>query len=187
VAVTPDSSHSVGEALASFYAAQGLPDIGVHTARYWRIELRPLSIPMPNFGWRRRALPIHDLHHVVTGYPCTPVGEFEMAAWEFAAGRYPHPGATAFCLPLVGAGAVLAPRRTWHAWLRGRSSRTLYAQGLTPAILSTELGTLRRAFVPGHLPAARSRDRLAYAALVAVSLTWTLAPLVVAVAILRFA
>lgn len=34
-------------------------------------------------GWRKKAVPYHDLHHVLTGYPFSPAGEFEMAAWEF--------------------------------------------------------------------------------------------------------
>jgi ubiquinone biosynthesis protein Coq4 len=64
---------------------------------------------LPNFKWRRRALPIHDLHHVIAGYEFSSYGEFEMSAWEFAAG--PHVLSTLFCLPLVSMGAVVIRAR----------------------------------------------------------------------------
>ena len=168
---------AAGAALAAFYAGQGLPPDGGSAAPGWRLRLGPLSLPMPNFGWRRRALPVHDLHHLLTGYPCSPAGEFEMAAWEFAAGRYPHAGATAFCLPLVGLGAVLCPRRTWAAFVRGRASRTLYADGLTPVVLQTPLSVLRGRTLPEIDPQPAASDLRAYVALSLVSLAWTAAPL----------
>jgi hypothetical protein len=174
---------AVGEALAAFYAGQGLPPDGGSAARGWHITYGPLSLPMPNFHWRRHALPVHDLHHVLTGYPCSPAGEFEMAAWEFAAGRYPHAGATAFCLPLVGLGAVLCPRRTWAAFVRGRASRSLYRVGLTPALLQTPLPALRGRTLPETTPSPGAGDLRAYAALVLVSLAWTAAPLALVAAL----
>jgi hypothetical protein len=177
---------SASEALAAFYAREGLPADGGSRARRWRIALGPLSIPMPNFAWRSKALPVHDLHHLLTGYPCTPTGEFEMAAWEFAAGRYPHACATAFCLPLVGMGALLAPRRTYAAFVRGRASRTLYAQGLSTQVLQSTLAQLQRDAVPAHDGRAGRGDSTAYAALVGVSLAWTLAPVALLAAVLRW-
>jgi len=179
---------SVAEELAAFYARQKLPADGGSSARRWRVELPGFSLPMPNFAWRSRALPVHDLHHLVTGYPCSPTGEFEMAAWEFAAGRFPHAGATAFCLPLVGFGAVLRPRRTLAAFVRGRSSRTLYACGLTSEVLDSPLSRLRERLLPDGVPGAGPRDLLAYAAWVAASLAWSAVPLLaVAGAILLLA
>lgn len=165
------------QALAAFYAAQGLPPDGGSRARAWRIELGPLAVPLPNFRWRSQALPVHDLHHVLTGYPCTPAGEFEMAAWEFAAGRYPHACATAFCLPLVGLGALACPRRTYAAFVRGRASRTLYGRGMSVELLQTPVSALQNATVDIAARSAASRDALHFVALAAISLAWTALPL----------
>jgi len=63
--------------------------------------MREPVVPVPNFSWRRAAIQRHDLHHMLTGYPFTMRGEFQVATWEFAAGRYPHWGATLLLLPLV--------------------------------------------------------------------------------------
>jgi hypothetical protein len=171
-----DETLTAREALAAFYAGQGLPADGGSRARRWRIVLGPLAIPMPNFRWRSVALPMHDLHHVLTGYPCTPAGEFEMAAWEFAAGRYPHACATAFCLPLVGIGALACPRRTFAAFVRGRASRTLYARGLSQQVLETPVAQLRRRTLPDHAVAPTHGDASRFAALAAVSLAWCAVP-----------
>jgi hypothetical protein len=172
-------SPTVREAQARFYVVNELARAGDSSARYWILKFAGLSLPVPNFAWRRKALPLHDLHHLLTGYPCSPSGEFEMAAWEFAAGRYRNVFATAFCLPLVGIGGIACPRRTFRAFVRGRASRTLYAQGEPGSeVLDGPLDALRNRLMPAHTPQARLRDVFTYAGLLLISLTWTLAPFV---------
>lgn len=171
-------SPTVREAQAQFYLENQLPRDSASTSRYWTMGFAGMSLPMPNFAWRRKALPMHDLHHLLTGYPCSPAGEFEMAAWEFAAGRYRNLFATAFCLPLVGIGGIVCPRRTFNAFIRGRASRTLYAQGEPGiAVLDAPLDDLRATLLPASAPRPRLYDGFAYAGLVLISLAWTLAPL----------
>lgn len=165
---------TLGEALRAHYAASGLPPDGGRSARAWAIRLGPVALPLPNWQWRRRALRHHDVHHLLTGYACTPAGEFEMAAWEFAAGRFPSAWATAFCLPLVGLGALATPRRSFAAFVRGRHSRTLYAEPLTREFLETSLADLRARTVADN-PAATAGDLARYLALVALSLAPLLA------------
>jgi hypothetical protein len=92
----------------------------------WPCRIGPLTLRFPNFGWRRRALRAHDLHHLMTRYPMTMRGEYQLAAWEYGAGRYPHWGATLFCAPLILIGLIWSPRAIWRAWRVGRSSRSLY-------------------------------------------------------------
>jgi hypothetical protein len=115
----------VGDALHAFRTANGLRH-NEREARWWIVRADLLVFPLPNFAWRRRAIDAHDLHHLLTGYPCTVEGELLIAAWEFGAGRYPHWGATLFCGPLVLAGLLFMPGRILAAWRRGRRSRSLY-------------------------------------------------------------
>lgn len=133
---------TLGDALAEFRRANG---ISRDTARSWTCRLGPLTLRLPNFRWRRRAILRHDLHHVLTGYPCTLRGEFQMAAWEFAAGRFPHPAATLFCLPLVTGGMLWSPRAMWSAFTAGRRSHSLYARDDTDALLATPLASVHAA------------------------------------------
>jgi hypothetical protein len=146
---------------------------------YWYLGPGLLHIRVPNFGWRKRAIVRHDVHHLLTGYPCTPTGEMQMAAWEFAAGRFPHPGATAFCLPLVGMGAVVSPRRTFAAFVRGRRSTSLYATPLSDEVLTSRIVDLRHRFAPTSPTQATMRDGFAYLALVGLSFSLMLAPLLI--------
>ncbi len=116
---------SVGDALRAFRDENGLCQ-NEREARWWIVRVDLVVFPLPNFAWRRRAIDAHDLHHLLTGYPCTCEGEVLIAAWEWGAGRYPHWGATLFCLPIVIAGLLFMPGPTLAAWRRGRRSRSLY-------------------------------------------------------------
>jgi hypothetical protein len=167
---------TVDDALRLHYAASGLPPDGGRAARQWTLKLGPLRLHLGNFAWRRQALPRHDVHHLVTGYACTPAGEFEMAAWEFAAGRFPDPFATLFCLPLVGIGAIATPRRSFAAFVRGRRSRTLYAAPLTPDLLRLSVRQLRDRLLPHNEPTATADDLVRYLALATLSCGLATAP-----------
>lgn len=174
-----DEAPTVRDALIDYYGRIGAPldGSGALASRWAPLARWPLTLP--NFAWRRVALPVHDLHHVLLGYPCTPVGEFEMAAWEFAAGRFRHVGATAFCLPLVGLGALIQPRRSFAAFTRGCAGRSLYATGLTPELLASPVEDARRIVLPASARAPSWRDRIAYAAWVAAALAWIALPIAV--------
>lgn len=109
--------------LPDFRATHGLAD---PTAPQWRLRFGPVTMTLPNFAWRQAAIDAHDMHHLITGYPLTMRGEIQLAAWEWGAGRYPDWRATAFCTPLIVAGALIMPRRTLLAYRAGRKAQTLY-------------------------------------------------------------
>lgn len=169
-------SLTVENALRLHYAASGLPADGGRYAAVWTLKLGPMSLRLRNFKWRQRALPRHDIHHLLTGYECTPKGEMEMAAWEFAAGPFPSVLSTAFCLPLVAIGALIAPRRSLAAFARGRRSRTLYALPFSEDLAPLALSTLRRAFVPTRPYSLTVADLALYGLLVASSAALLIAP-----------
>jgi len=172
---TQDAAPRLRDALDGFASRNDLSPARVDDT-HWYPGRGLLHVRLPNFAWRRRALPHHDAHHLLTGYPCTPSGEMQMAAWEFAAGRYPHAAATAFCLPLVGFGALLLPRRTFAAFVRGRRNRSLYATPFDDRLLDTRIDALQAQFAPQQDACANLRDVVAFARLVAWSLAWSLLP-----------
>jgi hypothetical protein len=153
------------EALLHFRRANGLGADEAARAS-WTCRLGPLTVRLPNFAWRRRAIEAHDLHHVLTGTPCTMRGEFEMAAWEFGAGGMPHWAAAAFCLPLVLAGAVAAPRPTWRAFIAGRRSRSLHEAPAEQRLLDAPL-PIAREMIGLATADATTADRLHFAWLIA--------------------
>ena len=109
--------------LDQFRREYGLPPA---SASHWSFRVGPIEFCLPNFAWRQRAIDAHDRHHLITGYPLTLTGEIQLAAWEWGAGRYPDWRATAFCSPLILAGALFLPRRTWRAFRQGRQCESLY-------------------------------------------------------------
>lgn len=151
-------SQSVAEALAAFRRRNGIPHDEAERAT-WVCRLGPLSIRLPNFKWRRQAILAHDLHHLVTAYPCTLRGECQMAAWEFGAGQMPHWAARLFCLPLVLLGVVWSPRSIWQAFLSGRQSTSLHDAKLDRCALAAPFDSLhaelaapqRAGALPAHL------------------------------------
>lgn len=89
-----------------------------------------------------------------------------MAAWEFAAGRFPDCRATLFCLPLVALGTVLAPFDTFEAFVLGRNSKSLYGRQVN---LEQSVASLRASTLPTTRPEVRVQDRLAFMTFVAAS------------------
>lgn len=169
---------TVREGLRRLYEHSGLPPDGGASARSWTmLRIGSFPVRMPGFEWRRKAVATHDIHHLVTGYACNWAGEIEIANWEFAAGRYPHACATLFCLPLVAAGALSIPRRSFAAFVRGRHSRTLYSAAGAETLMNHQIGALQAQLLPaGGSPRARLRDVFLYAGLVAVALLALLLP-----------
>lgn len=181
---TDAASLTLRETRALFYQRHGFPQDGGATDQRWSpFGCRDLKAHLPNFQWRRRALPIHDLHHVIASYEFSPYGEFEMSAWEFAAGRYPHALSTLFCLPLIGMGAAIIPQRTFAAFVRGRNSKTLYRVPDIEAFLDRTITEVRRECVPTESVRATARDCSVFALLVSASALLIASPLLLAAAI----
>lgn len=168
--MSSETSKTLREAVSFAYEKLGFPSDGGVTADYWSpISVRGLPVVLPNFDWRKKAVPYHDLHHILTGYPFSPTGEFEMAAWEFAAGRYPNLYTTLFCIPLVCMGALLIPKRTFNAYVRGTNSRTLYSVPDLECLLDQSVVDIRRRILPNRYIKPRLRDFLGYLGLVVCS------------------
>jgi len=172
------------KAMQEFYAKNGFALDGGASGDTWSpIGCRALKVHLPNFEWRRKAIPFHDLHHVITGYGFSPAGEFEMAAWEFAAGRYPNINTTLFCLPLISMGAIATPRRTWRAFIRGRRSKTLYSVSNFDSLLDRTIEEMRVEVLPEAEVKATLRDYCRFAALTSASALLTLSPIAILAAL----
>jgi hypothetical protein len=135
---------TLGEARARLFAAGGLGEDGGYGADWVWLKMWRIPFAFPNTDGRRRAVRFHDLHHVLTGYPTTWRGEFEIAAWEIAGGvnRYWE----GWVLDLLGfaCGLAVYPRRVYRAFLRGRRSRNLYFETWDDSILGRRVGDERR-------------------------------------------
>lgn len=150
---------SMRDARAKYFAANGFPDDGGYDDPWVDFKLGPIPFPFPNTGPRRRAVKVHDLHHVVTGYATNIVGEFQISAWELGAGCADFFAAWLLNLGGMFGGLLIAPRRTFRAFVRGRRSQSLYGREDLELLLEKTVGETRAVMhVPAGNPTARGAD-----------------------------
>jgi hypothetical protein len=114
-----------------------------YDTRWIRIDFKLLPLYFPNSTARRRAIPLHDLHHVLTGYETNFLGEAEIGAWEIASGCKDYWAAWILNALAILLGFSLNPRRVMRAWRRGRNSRNLYGPSAASTFLSRKIGELK--------------------------------------------
>lgn len=143
---------TVRQALDDYFERNGFGADGGYGLTWIGLRFGPLTVPLYNSQARRRAVPLHDLHHIATGYDTTPLGEAEMAAWEVASGVHDKWFALFINLPAVMYGLVLWPKRTLAAWKAGRVSTSLYRYEYDDWLLSLTVTELRALVAPGQRP-----------------------------------
>lgn len=157
---------TVGEARARIYEQAGYPPDGGYSKSFVELaRIGPIPIGFPNTDSRRRAVVLHDLHHIVTGYGMDWAGEGEISAWEIATGCGRYGFAWFINLQGMVMGWVVAPVRTWRAWVRGRHSKSLYREGWRETLLSERVDAMRaRLELDRPAPKATLGDAASYAA-----------------------
>lgn len=155
---------TVREAREQYFAANGFSD-ATYTEDWAKIKVGPLPIVFPNTKSRKAALPLHDLHHIATGYPTTIEGEGEIAAFEIGGGCDNYPAAWLINGGGFALALVLHPIKTFRAFVRGRHSRNLYREGFRDSLLDISVAELRkRVGTDVATPAATLQDKVAFAA-----------------------
>jgi ubiquinone biosynthesis protein Coq4 len=143
---------TVREARAAFFARSGF-DESNYEDTWVLLRLGPVPFAFPNTASRKRAVPLHDIHHALTGYDATWRGETSQSAWEIGSGCGRYGAAWAINLGGLALGLVMYPRDTWRAFMRGRSSGNLYADAAPAwqAVLDDDIDALR-----ARLPVTRA-------------------------------
>jgi hypothetical protein len=161
-----ETLETVGQARARYFADAGFPPDGGYAEKFVQLaKLGPIPVGFPNSDARRRAVALHDLHHVATGYRTDWTGEAEISAWEVASGCGAFWFAWFINLQGMVMGWVVNPGATWRAFVRGRHSRNLYGEaGFSETLLRESVTSLRaRLGLDREAPAARARDVVSYA------------------------
>lgn len=171
-----DDTMKMAAARELYFERSGL-DPG-YERRWVRLQAGRFVFGFPNLPSRRRAVRLHDLHHVLTGYETSWTGEAEISGFEIGSGCGDYAFAWAINLQGLVLGQLIAPRRTFRAFVRGRHATNLYhlVPAFDPALLERTVGELRAAIrVAGPEGEPRAADRGAF-------VLWSLAGLVFALA-----
>jgi hypothetical protein len=128
---------SMREARGRYFEVNHFGDDGGYGAAWVDFKLGPVPMPFPNSPARVKAVRFHDLHHVITAYDTDTLGEFEISAWELAAGCKSMGAAWVLNLLGLAAGLFAAPARVFRAFVRGRRCDTLYGHDYEPLLAET--------------------------------------------------
>lgn len=165
--MTTRDERTLREARAQYWAENNFGDDGGDSLKWITVKALGIPFKIPNTEGRRKAVRVHDLHHVVTGYKTDLRGEAEIGAWELATGCFRHPAAFVLNLLVISFGFFMAPRRLVRAWARGRRSKNLYAIPYDDALLDQTVEATRRRLGLDPEPApARTKDAVGF------GLTW---------------
>ena len=165
------NSVRVRDARQHYFDANGFSD-AANSADWVKVKLGPIPIVFPNTSSRKRAIKYHDLHHVATGYSTSLIGEAQIGTWEIASSCTDHWAAWVLNGGAFAYGLVLAPRKVYRAFIRGRRSRNLYHSPWSDLLLELSVGELRAKIgIDRDLSPPTWRERAAFlAAVAAVSL-----------------
>lgn len=114
-----------------------------YSAPTYTVKLLGIPFKFPNTKAHQWATPLHDLHHVLTGYRPDWIGEAEIAAWELRAGCKTL---VVYWLDLSGIiiGLLISPARVLRAFQQARGSRTLYREDvLRKSMMEMTVGEVR--------------------------------------------
>lgn len=154
--------------------------------RWVKLKAGPIPIWFPNAPGRVRAVKLHDLHHLVTGYATDWTGETEIAAWEIASGCGSFGWAWALNMSGIPIGLVVAPRRLFRAWTRGRRSRNFYhgRTEIDEALLARPVRAVRHELgLDAPVPQATVADAATFVVASVLAVAFVLAPTVAIVAL----
>jgi len=143
---------TVKQAREQFLAANNFR-VEDYSAPTYTVKILDVPLKFPNTKAHQWATPLHDLHHILTGYRPDWIGEAEIGAWELRAGCKTL---VVYWLDLSGVviGILLAPRRMWRAFRAAKGCRTLYRDAaLRESVLGMTIGEARAALgiPPGGL------------------------------------
>lgn len=131
------------EARDHFLASNGFR-VEDYSAPTYTVKVCQFAVRFPNTKGHQWATPLHDMHHILTGYRTDWIGEAEIAAWELRAGCKTL---VVYSLDVAGViiGLFISPRRVGRAFRRAKRQRTLYHDPIAyDQLLKMSVGELRK-------------------------------------------
>lgn len=116
------------DARTAYFEANGFGEDGGYSKATVTVTVLGIPVTIPNTQGRKRAVVFHDMHHVLTGYATTNLGEAEIGAWELGSGCREIRAAWVLNTGSLVLGVFTNPARLFRAFVRGRQSANLYGR-----------------------------------------------------------
>ena len=140
---TYDDGLTLFDARALYFELNAFGPDGGYSEAWVKFKLGGVPVAFPNSSSRVRAVRIHDLHHVLTGYDTNLAGEVEISTFEVGAGCADYAAAWFLNLSAMFVGLFTNPARMFAAFLRGRRCRSLYHEPMDEQLLAESVGAVR--------------------------------------------
>ncbi|HYC61969.1 MAG TPA: hypothetical protein VEK79_20630 [Thermoanaerobaculia bacterium] len=138
-----DPASTIRDSRARYFERSGFAPDGGYADQWVKLKIGRAFIAFPNTAARVRSVKLHDIHHVLTEYDTSWVGEAEIGAWEVASGCADHYPAWVLNFGAMAIGLLIAPRRMLRAFRRGWRKPNLYRREFDEALLARKVGELR--------------------------------------------
>lgn len=138
-----DNSLTIGQAREIYFQNSGF-DESSYTDKWVRLPVWKGAIYLPNLAPRRKAVPLHDIDHILTEYATDWPGEWQISSYELGTGCGKYWIGWLINLQAVVIGALVTPRACIRALARGRASRGVYRYLSHESLLRENLGELRK-------------------------------------------
>jgi len=110
---------TIKEALNVFYNENDIPNDGGVDDTFFIFKVFGLKLKLPNPEFRRKALYIHDIQHVVHGCDTSWKGESFIAGWEISTKMWKHIPIGLLGIWAMGYGIWLHPREVLEGYKKG--------------------------------------------------------------------
>ncbi len=117
---------TVQEHLLAFYKANGVPDQGGADLNHFHFKIAGITLRLPNPEFRKKAVHLHDIEHVVFDCDTSWRGEAFIAGIEVGTQVWKHFPVCLLSFWAMGYSLWLYPKEVWHGFKVGSQSQGLF-------------------------------------------------------------
>ncbi|GGD10863.1 hypothetical protein [Hyunsoonleella pacifica] len=105
--------------LDEFYVKNGIPQNGGIDNKTFEFKVFGLKLNLPNPKFRREALHIHDIQHILSNQDTSWKGEGFIAGWEISTGMWKHFRLGFMSLWAMGYSLWIYPKSVYNGFKKG--------------------------------------------------------------------
>ena len=110
---------TIEQLLQDFYRENGLPKNGGDNQNTFRIKILGINFKLPNPKFRKDAIHVHDIEHVLNDCDVSWKGEGFISGWEISTGLWKHFPLGLLSLWTMGYSFWVSPKSVFKGFIKG--------------------------------------------------------------------